>query len=151
MGEAGDRIVRGQDPQFDQGSHGGQKARGVAARVGHPLGEADALPLAREQFGKAVHPARLGAVGGGGVQDPGAGVLHQGDGLPGGVLRQAQEDQVGGVQELFPLLHVPALVRVDDEKLQVVPLGQQLVDLRAHYAAFAVDKNFRSVRGWSPP
>ncbi len=107
--------------------------------------------LARQQLGEAVHPARLGAVGGGGVQNPGVGVLHQGDGLPGGVLRQTQEDQVGGVQKLLSLLHVPALVRVDDEKLQVVPLGQQLVDLRAHYAALAVDENFGFVRGWSPP
>ena len=72
------------------------------------------MALAREPLGEAVHPARLGAVGGGGVQNPGVGVLHQGDGLPGGVLRKTQEDQVGGVQELFSLLYGPALVRVDD-------------------------------------
>ena len=93
--EAGDGIVPGQYPQLDQGGGGGQKAGGVAAGVGHPAGELDALALAGQQLGKAVHPALGGAVGGGGVDDPGLGVVDQRDRLFGGGVRQAEEDQVG--------------------------------------------------------
>ena len=138
-GEAGDGIVPGQNPQFGERGGGGQKTGGVAAGVGHPIGELDALALAGQQLGNAVYPALGGAVGGGGVDDPGLGVVNQGDRLFGSGVRQAEEHQVGLVQKLSAFLQVLALVLVNEQQLDVVPAAQALVDLQAGGALFPVN------------
>lgn len=136
---AGHRIVGGQDPHGHQGGGGRQKAGGVTAGVGHPFGVPDPLPLAGQQLGEAVDPAGGGAVGGGGVHHPGVLVFDERHRLHGGGVGQAQEHQIGRVQETFALGGVLALVRVNAQQLDVVPGSQALVDLQAGGALLAVN------------
>ena len=70
-------------------------------------------------------------------------VLQQRDRLHRRRVGQAEEHQVGRVEELFPLLRVLALVLVDEQQLDVVPLPQALVNLEAGGALLAVDVDFR--------
>ena len=118
----------------------------MAPRIGHPLGKADPLTLAGKQFRKAVHPALCGPVGRRCVQQTGPGVLHQGGGLPCGLAGEAEQRQIRHIQQLLPLLHIPALLRVDAQQLQVIPPGQHGSDLRPHHAAFSINKDLRFSR-----
>lgn len=88
---------------------------------------------------KAVGPAGGGAVGGGGVDYLGVPVLNKGDRLHSGSVGQAQKDQVGGVEELAPLLGVLPLVLVNEQQLQIVPAAQPFIDLQACGALLAVN------------
>ena len=144
--EAGHRVVRRQHPQFHQRGCDGEKSGRMAPGIGYPLGEADALALAGEQFRKAVHPALCGPVGRGRVQQTGFGIFHQDGGLPCGLTGQAEQRQIRHVQQLLPLLHIPALLRVDEQQLQVVPPGQQGINLCPHHAAFSINKDLRFSR-----
>ena len=84
-------------------------------------------------------------MGGGAVDDPGVVVVDEGHRLHGGGVWQAEEDQVGRVEELLPLGGVLALVLVDQKKLDVLPGGQAVVYLQAGGALLAVDVYFRLV------
>ena len=50
--------------------------------------------------------AGVGAVRGGGVDDPHVGVVDQGDRFHRSGVRQAQEHQVSGVEQLFPFRRI---------------------------------------------
>ena len=123
----------------------------MAAGVGHPLGLDNGLPVLGGELREAVIPAGGRAVGGGGVDDPGVGVVDHGHRLPGGVIRQAEENQVGGVEALFPLRRVLALFLVDEQQLNVLPGGQAVVNLQAGGAFPAVDEyhRFHASRSWT--
>ena len=95
--------------------------------------------LAGQQLGEAVDPAGGGAVGGGGVHHPGVLVFDERHRLHGGGVWQAQEHQIGRVQETLALGGVLALVRVNAQQLDVVPGSQALVDLQAGGALLAVN------------
>ena len=139
---AGQKCVRRQQPPLYQRCNQGDKARGVAAGVGDPLGCLDGIPLLLAQLREAVNPAWGGPVGGGGVDDPGIGVFHQLYRLHGSLVRQAEEHQVGLVHQLFPLGGVLALVFVDEQESDVLPARQPVVDLEAGGALLAVDVDF---------
>ena len=138
-GEAAEVRVLGQQAQLHQRRDRADKARGVAAGVGHPLGRRNGLPLPLLQLRETVDPAGSGAVGGGGVDDPGVGIVHQGHGLPGRRVRQAEKHNIRRVHELFPLLRVLALGLVDQQQVDVRPEGQPVVDLQARGALLAVN------------
>ena len=78
-------------------------------------------------------------MGGGGVDHLGVPVLNKGDRLHSGSVGQAQKDQVGGVEELAPLLGVLPLVLVNEQQLQIVPAAQPFIDLQACGALLAVN------------
>ena len=143
-------MVRGNQTQLDQGIHGGNEARGVAARVGHPLGTGDPRPMVGGELRKPVVPTRGGAVGGGGVDHPGVGIVNHGHRLPGRLVGQAQEDQVGGVEAFLPFRRVLALFLVNEKKLDILAGGQPVVDLQAGGALPSVDENhrFHASRSW---
>ena len=90
-------------------------------------------------------PALRHPVGSGAVDDPGVVVVDEGHRFHGGGVGQAEEDQVGRVEELLPLGGVLALVLVDQKKLDVLPGGQAVVYLQAGGALLAVDVYFRLV------
>ena len=81
-------------------------------------------------------------MGGRAVDDPGAAVCNEGYRLHGGGVGQAEKDQVGLVKELFPLGSVLPLGLVDEEQLNILPLGQPVINLQAGGALFAVDVDF---------
>ena len=139
-GETGHRIVRGQHPHLYQRGYRGEKAGGVAPGVCHPLGKADTLTLTGEQFGKAVHPARRSTVGWRGIDDAGVGVIHQLHRLGRRLLRETQNSQVRLVEQLAPLFHISAFLRVNHQKVQVAAAGQLLIQPRSYHAALSVNK-----------
>ena len=59
------------------------------------------------------------------------GVLNQGHSLAGRGVGQAQKHQIRRVETLFALGGVLALLLVDEEKLDVLPGGQPVIDLQA--------------------
>ena len=144
----GHRVVLGQQAGIDQGAQQGDGARGVAARVGHATGLAHGLFLARGQLGKAIDPARAHAVGGRGIDDLGARatgaafeLVDQGHGLAGGVVVQAQNDQVDTGQQLALGGRVFAPLGGDAHQFDGRHVLQPLPDLQAGGACFAVNKN----------
>ena len=142
-GVAGHGVVGGEDTCLHQGRGGGDESGGVAAGVGQAFGGADGVLLGGGQLGKAIRPGRIGAVRRGGVDDPHVGVVDQGDRLHRSGVRQAQEHQVSGVEQLLPLRRVFALVRVDGQQGDVLPIAQPLVDLQAGGTRLAVNVNGR--------
>ena len=111
--KAGQRVIRRQQTVFHQRIHSGNKARGMAAGIGHALPRGNGGSVLRRQLGKAVGPALCCAVSRRGVNDPGSFVLHQGHSLPGRRVWQAQKHNIRRVDALFPLSGVFAFVLVD--------------------------------------
>ena len=128
-----------QEPRVRKRCDQRDKPAGVAAGVGDALRRGDARALAG-QLGKAVHPAFGGAVGGGGVDDGGAGVLHQGHRLGGGGVRQAQEGDVRPVQRVPSGQRVLALFLGQDHQLDFLSIRQPLAYAQARGARAAVDE-----------
>ena len=78
-------------------------------------------------------------MGGRCVDDAHVGVLDELRRLDGALVGQAEEHDVGSVQELAPLFDVVTLVLVDSKQLQVVARADALVDLQPRRAALSVD------------
>ena len=79
------------------------------------------------QLREAVGPAGGGAVGGGGVDHPGAGALRQGHGLHSRRVRQAQKHDVRFRHQPFPFVRVLPLRLVDQQQVDVVPRRQPVI------------------------
>ena len=99
------------------------------------------LALARRQLGQAEDPARRDAVRGAGVDQAGLRVRDQRRGLARGGIGQAQEGDVGGVQQARALGGVLALVGVDAQHLDVLALRRVLVDAQPGRAFLAIDEH----------
>ena len=108
-----------------------------AADAGNP----HSLALSRRQFGQTEHPAGLRAVRGAGVDHTGVGVGHQRRGFARGDVGQAQEGDVGGVQQAGAFGGVLAAVGRDAQHFDVAPLRQVLIDPQAGRAFLAIDKD----------
>ena len=121
--------------RFDQGD----ESAGVAARVSDPVTDGDLLTQAVE-FGESIIPARLGSVGGGGVDD-GCVAVYQLRRLDGRGVRQAEERDIRSVQDLFPGCFVLSQLRREAQDLQFRPVGQTLMNPQAGGAGAAVYKN----------
>ena len=122
-----------------QGLHQGDESAGVTAGISDPAADGDLFPQAVE-LGEAVVPARLGAVGGRGVDDGGIAV-HQVRRLNRRRIRQAEESHIRGVQDLFPGRPVLPQLRRQAQDLQFLPIGQALMNPQAGGAGAAVYKN----------
>ena len=146
----GQRGVLRDDAARDERIYGGDKAARVAAGVRDALGIPDRFAVRLGQLSKAVIPVRVGAVRGRGINDTGGIILDERNGLACRRIRQAQERNVGCVQELAALLSVLALVLIDEQQLDVVAAAEALVNLEAGRALFAVDVNFRLHRPQPP-
>ena len=149
-GVAGYRRVRRQQSPADQRRDQGDEPRGIAPRVGHPLRRSDRIPLLHTQLREAVGPSIRRPVCGGGINNPGAGIIHQLHRLHGGGIRQTKEHQVRLVHQLFSLSGILALLLVDEQELQVLPAGQTVVNLQAGSTLLAVDINYRFIHGDAP-
>ena len=139
---AAERIVRRGQPQLHQRPRDADKAAGIAAGHRHAAGIFDLLLLAL-QLRETVVPRCIGAEGRGGVQhlDVGAEKRHD---LFGRRIRQAEEGEVGGVDDLRPLVHILASLRRDAQQLNVRPGGQTVGDAQARRARRTVDKDFHA-------
>ena len=90
-------------------------------------------------------------MGGGGVNHTGVGVLDQAHRLHGGGVGQAEEHQIGLVDQPLSLCQVFPLVGIDGEQFNIVPLRQPLVDLQAGGALLAVDVDLGLIHAPGPP
>ena len=130
-----------QQPGIHQRPHGQNEGRGVATGVGDALAIADALALVCVQLGQAVGPGRVHAVGRAGVDDTGGGVVDQGHRFAGGCVGQAQEGDVGRVQQPRPLGRVLAQRRVDAQHRDITTPAQILVDLQTGRSFLSIYKD----------
>ena len=77
-----------------------------------------------------------------GVDDACVWIVNQGHRFTCRVVRQAQEGDVGGVDQALALGDILALLRINAQYLDIGTARQILVDLQARCAFLAVDKNF---------
>ena len=113
----------------------------MAARVGDALGGADGVALAGRQFRQSKYPTRHRAVCGAGVNQAGVRVGHQRRRFTRGGVGQAQERDIGGVQQARALCGVFAAFGVDAQHFHVAALRQVFMDAQAGGAFLAIDKN----------
>ena len=138
------RVIPGEHTRGHQRGGSGEKAGGVTTRVRRTLGKLHPLTLPGQQLRKAIDPAGRGAMGGRGVDYLCAVVLNERHSLSGRGVGQAQEHQIRIIQELFPLLRVLALFRIDAQELDILPAAQALIYLEPRGPLLAVDKHFGS-------
>ena len=79
-----------------------------------------------------------------GVDKTGIGAAHQGDGLAGRRIGQAQEDDIGLLKQARALGRVLALVSIDAQYLQIATQGEVLIDLQTGRPFLTVDENLVS-------
>jgi hypothetical protein len=91
-----------------------------------------------------AHPRR--SDGGAGVDQAGARIADHGRSFARGGIRQAQERDVGEVQQPGALGRILALVGIDAQQLDVAAPAQVLVDAQARRALLAIDKDGESHR-----
>ena len=113
----------------------------MAAGVGNALAVADALALLRVQLRQAVGPGRVHPVGRAGVDDAGGGVVDQGHRFAGSCVGQAQEGNIGRVQQSRPLGRVLAQRRVDAQHRDIAAPAQILVDLQTGRSFLSIYKD----------
>ncbi len=101
-------------------------------------------------FRHAVGPALGRPVGAAGIDHPYVGVGDQRHRLARGVIRQAQDHQIGGVQHLAPALGIlPFGFRQADQR-HVAAVDKPCTDLKAGGSDVAVDENCGRHVSWSP-
>ena len=130
-----------QQSGIHQRPHGQNEGRGVAAGVGDTLAVADALALLRVQLGQAVGPGRVHPVGRAGVDDAGGGVVDQGHRFAGSCIGQAQEGDIGRVQQPRPLGRILAQRRVDAQHRDIAAPAQILVNLQTGRSFLSIHEN----------
>ena len=129
-------------PARTSGAIEGEEAGGVAAGVGDTGGGGQRIAAAGGDFGETVGPARIGAVRGRGIDDARGGILDQRDGLARGIVGQAQDHRVGGVERVGAGVGILAGVVGERDQGDVAAAGEPLVDLDAGGAGGAVDEHF---------
>ncbi|MCY1196742.1 hypothetical protein D9M72_80920 [compost metagenome] len=135
------RVIGRHQACLDQRPQEGDGASGVAARVAHAPGLRDQPALLRVHFGKAVDPARIRAMRRTGVDHADRRVDDGGRRLARGLVGQAQDGDVAGVDRLGAALRVLALRLGQRQQPQVGAAVQALMDLQAGGALVAVDEN----------
>ena len=106
-----------------------------------------AMRLLVRIFSRWRRPGRLavvGAEGGAGVDDAGVRVGHQGHRLARGV-GQAEEGDVGGIEEACALLRVLALVIGDAQQLDIGTAGQVVEQTEAGGAFLTIYEHFETM------
>ena len=140
---SGQGIVRGENAHLHQGIHQGDKARGMAAGIGHKLRGLNLLPMGLRKLREAVSPGGVCPVGSGSVNDPGAGILYHFGGFHGRSVRQAQEDIIRLLNGALPgsgiLFH--GLGKLNEG--HIVPKTHPALDLETGGSGPSVNKNLR--------
>ena len=147
-GRQGHGVVGRQHACIDQRTQQRNGPRGIAAGVGHAVGLADGLGLARTQLGKTVHPARLHPVGRGGVDDAGPRSrqgVDQRHRFARGIVMQAQDHHVHRGHERLLGLGVLAQGGVDADQFHFRHMGEPFADLEPGGARLSVDENSESI------
>ncbi len=93
------------------------------------------------ELGQAERPAARGPVCRAGVDEAGARIGDEGDRLACRRVGQAQEGDVGGVQQARTLARILAQLGRGAQHLDIAALGEVLVDAKAGRAFLAVDEN----------
>ncbi len=137
----GQRDVGRQQAGFDGGAKRRDGALRPAAGVGDAHGRGDGGGLIFVHLGKAIGPAVSGAEGGRGVDDPGRIIVDQRHAFARRIVRQAEDGDVGGVEQPLAFGHILALVRIDRDQFEIAPVGQPLADLQSCGAGFAIDED----------
>ena len=139
-----DRRIRRYPTRVDEGAHEQQKRRGMATWVGDALARTQLRTLPQRQLRQAKGPARSNAVGRAGVDDAGVGVLHPLRGLAGRHIGQTQKNDICGVQQALALCRVFAKFRGNGQDVDVIALGQHLMDAQPCGAFLTVNKYLNS-------
>ena len=139
----GDRKIGGQQAGGDQRTNRRDRALRPAAGIGDVLRVGDLLRLILVHFCKAIFPALGHAMRGRGVNDLCRVVLDQRHALLGRGIRQAEDRDIGGVEEFGPGRGFLAALGGNGDDLQVAAVGQQRPDLQACRAMLAVNEDFR--------
>ena len=138
-GVAGVRPVRRQQPGAHQGRDEGDEAGRIAPGIGNAVRIGDrAVP---DHLGKAVDPAGRDPVRGRGVDHPHfAAGLDQGDGLACGIVRQAQDREIGRVERLGARGRILAPGLVEHDEIELGAPRQPFGDLEPGGAGGTVDE-----------
>ena len=139
QGDAGQRGVPGKHARRGQRGDQSDKSAGVTSGIGDPLGLGDFFSLSA-QFGKAVHPSVRRAVGGGGVDHGGGGILNERNGFPCRIIGQAQKSDVRRVQHLPSGPGILAERLGQSQKRYIGAIGQPIRDPKTGGAGAAVNK-----------
>ncbi len=139
----GDREVGRQQARLDQRAKGCDGTLRPAAGIAHPSGIGDGLGLAPVHLGEAIGPAVGHAMRGRGVDHAGGVVLDQRHAFLRRIVGQAEDGDIGGVEEALALLLVLALLGRDRDELEVATGGEALADLQTRGTGFAVDEDLR--------
>ncbi len=99
--------------------------------------------MAGAVFRKAVGPAFLGPMRGGGVDHLDRRVVDQRHGFQGRRVGQAEDRHIGGVQRLAAAGGILALGLAEPQQFQIPPAGQPFGDLQAGGAGLPVDEHRR--------
>ena len=114
----------------------------MTARHGDPIPSGNSGPPGFGQLREPIGPARGGAVGGGGVQEPHPAIRRQGRRFPGRLIRQAQESDIRRLEHGLAGRIVLAQLGVDFQQFHCRMLQQPLADAQAGGARLAIDKRF---------
>ena len=143
-GDAGaaEGVALRHQPQLHQRAGNADKATGIATGHRHTVRVLNFFLLSL-QLREAVVPCGIGAEGGGGVQH-----LHvraqQGHDLFGSGIRQAEEGEVGRVDDLRPLVHILAALCGNGKQLDLRALCQTVGNAQTGGAGRAINKNFHA-------
>src|SRR5690606_9188181 len=113
-----------------------------AAWIRHALGLCDGLRLAAIHLSESVGPAIRHPMGGRGIDHPRRIVLDQRYALARGIVGQAPNGDVGGVQELGAGRWVLAPLRRNRNELDVLAPGKPRAYLQPRRAVLTVDEDF---------
>ncbi len=140
------RVVGRHQPGVDQRPQQRDGAGRIAAGVRHSPRLGDERALLRRQFRKAVDPARRDPVRGRGVDDPrsaGRQSVGDRDRLPGGIVGQAQHDEIHFLHQRALGRRVLALVGRDRADGQAGHAGEPLGNSETGGTGLAIDEH-----GW---
>src|SRR5579859_8008499 len=138
-----ERPARRQHPGVRQRPHQADEAGRIAAGIGDAFCAFDRGALRPRHLGEAVGPAISRPVGRGGIDHTRPVVLDEADRLARGVIRQAENDHIGAVDDLLARRSLLPPRGIDRDELDITAARKPLQDLQSRRAGFAVDEDFR--------
>ena len=135
--------VRRQDARLDERVDQHDEAAGVAAGHRDALGRTDRGFALGRQLREAIRPAGGRAVRGRGVEHDRVRVLDEVRRRDGRRVRQAQKRNVRAVEQLALRFNIVVQLGRQGQQLDVVALGQPVINAQAGCTGAAVDENGR--------
>ena len=139
----GDGKIGRDQARAHQGTRQRQKTGRPAARIGHPGTGSDPVIAIRFEFGKTIGPVFGDAMRGGRVDHADIGIFDQRHRLARRIVRQTENDQIGGVEGARPRRLVLALGLGQGDHGQIAARGQPLADLQTRGSGCPIDEDFR--------